>query len=74
MQDMQTVIVLLSIIVTILSIMVVVLLALAIVLLVKIRKIASTVDTVTTNIARATEWLSPAKVFKEISQLFGKRN
>ncbi len=73
MQDMQTVIVLLSIIVTILSVMVIVLLGFVVVLLVKLRKIAVTVDTVTTNIARATEWLSPTKVFSEISQLFGKR-
>ena len=73
MQDMQTVIVLLSIIVTILSAMVIVLLVLVTVLLVKIRKIALTVDTVTTNIVKATEWLSPTKVFSEISQLFGKR-
>lgn len=73
MQDMQTVMVLLSIIVGLLSAVILVLLAVMIALLVKIRQVAKRIDTVTAGLARATEWFSPAKVFKEIAGLFGKR-
>ena len=55
MQDMQVVVILLSVIVAILSVMVIVLLGLVIALLVKFRQIASRVDVATTNIAKATE-------------------
>ena len=72
MQDMQVVVILLSVIVAILSVMVIVLLGLVIALLVKFRQIASWVDVATTNIAKATEWLSPARVFSEIGRLFSK--
>lgn len=73
MQDMQTVIVLLSIIVTILSVMVIALLGVMIALLIKTRRIIQRVDDVTANIAKATEWLSPTKMFGEIMRLFGKK-
>lgn len=72
MEDVQTVIVLLSIIVGILSFVVVVLLTLVIILLVKANRVVKRVDAITTNVARATEWLSPTKVFSEISNLFRK--
>ncbi len=72
MEDMQTVIILLTVIVGILSIMVIILMSLIIVLLVKLRKIAQKVDYVTTNIAKATEWLSPMKIVSEIARLFKK--
>lgn len=72
MQDMQIVIILLSIIVGILSLVIIALLGVVIALLVKIRQVARRVDAVTANVAKATEWLSPAKVVGEIASLFGK--
>ncbi len=72
MEDMQTIIILLTVIVGILSIMVIVLMSLIIMLLIKMRKIAQKVDDVTKNIAKATEWLSPMKIVSEIAQLFKK--
>lgn len=70
MEDMQTVIILLSVITGLLSLMTLALLGALIALLVKLRHIAARVDAVTTNIAKATEWLSPTKVFREVAQLF----
>lgn len=70
MQDMQTVIILLSVITGLLSIMILALLGALIALLIKLRQLAARVDAVTTNIAKATEWLSPTKVFREVAQLF----
>lgn len=72
MQDMQTVIILLSIIVGILSIVIVVLLGLIITLLIKVNRVTKRIDSITTNFAKATEWLSPSKVFSGIASLFGK--
>lgn len=72
MEQMQTAIILLSVLVGLLSVVIVALMAVVIALLIKIRNIAKTVDTVTANMARATEWLSPTKVFGEIGKLFRK--
>lgn len=72
MQEMQIVIILLSIIVTMLSVMVLVLIGVAIALLIRFRKIVQRVDAITTNVVSVTEWLSPTKVFSEIAQLFRK--
>ena len=73
MQDMQTVIVLLSVIVGLLSIVILALLGVLIALLTKLRQVAKRVDEVTTNIAKATEWLSPSKLFGEIASLFKRK-
>lgn len=73
MQEMQVVIILLSIIVTMLSVMVLVLIGAMIALFIKFRKIVQRVDTITTNVVSATEWLSPTKVFSEVAHLFRKR-
>lgn len=73
MQDMQTVIVILSVIVGILSLMTIALMGLVIALLVKARQIARRVDEVTTNVAKASEWLSPKKVFDGIAGLFNRK-
>lgn len=70
MEDMQTVIILLSVITGLLSLMTLALLGALIALLIKLRQLAARVDAVTTNIAKATEWLSPTKVFREVAQLF----
>lgn len=72
MQEMQTVIVLLSVIVGILSLVIIVMLGMVIALLVKARQLTRRVDAITANVARATEWLSPAKVVGEIARLFNK--
>lgn len=72
MQDVQTAIILLSIIVGLLSIVIIALLGVMIVLLVKLRQVAKRVDAITTNVARVTEWFSPTKVFGEVAKLFKK--
>ena len=72
MEDMQTIIILLSVIVGLLSIVILALLGLIIGLLVKLGAIMKRIDTITTNVASATEWFSPIKVFKEIGKLFHK--
>ena len=68
MEDIQTIIILLSIIIGLLSVIIVALLAVVITLLAKLN-----VDKITTNVASATEWLSPTKVFSEIAGLFRKK-
>lgn len=72
MEDIQTAIVLLTVIVGTLSVVIVILMGVIIALLVKLRSIARKVDTVTANVAKATEWLSPTKVVSEIARLFKK--
>ena len=54
------------------SIVILALLGLIIGLLVKLGAIMKRVDAITTNVASATEWFSPTKVFKEIGKLFHK--
>ncbi|NCU29661.1 hypothetical protein EOM60_03550 [Candidatus Saccharibacteria bacterium] len=70
MQDLQTVIVLLTVIVTLLSVGNLVLLGVIIALLLKIRGIANQAEKAMSNISRVTEWFSPAKVYEEIANLF----
>jgi len=72
-EDIQTTIILLSIIVGLLSVIIVALLVVVITLLVRINAIMKSVGRITTNGASATEWLSPTKVFSEISGLFRKK-
>ncbi len=70
MQDLQTVITLLTVIVTLLSIGNLVLLGVIIALLLKIRGIANQAGKTISNISKVTEWLSPTKVYEEIASLF----
>lgn len=70
MEDMQTVIILLSVIVGLLSFVILAMLVAMISLLIKLNRFAQRVDTVTANVARASEWLSPTKVFSEVKNLF----
>lgn len=72
MDHTQTIIVLLSIIIGLHSVVILTLLAVMIALLIKLQRLAKRVDQVTTNIAQATEWLSPIKVVTEIGKLFGR--
>ena len=41
-----------------------------IVLLVKLNKLVGNVQQVSENVAKATEWFSPVKVFSEIGSMF----
>lgn len=73
MEDAQTIIVLLTIIAALLSIVILVLLGTVISLLIRINAIMKKIDKITMNVASATDWLSPAKVFSEITKLFRKK-
>ena len=73
MEDAQTIIVLLTIIAALLSIVILVLLGTIISLLIRINAIMKKVDKITMNVASATDWLSPTKVFSEIKKLFRKK-
>lgn len=68
--EMQTAITLLTITVSLLSGIIIVLLAVVIAILLKLRKLAAKLDIVLQNVAQASEWLVPAKVFGQIVNLF----
>ena len=70
MEEMQTVIILMTVVIIIHSVMIVALFGIMIALLVKIKKIAGQVETTTKNLAHATEWLSPVKVFNSAFSAF----
>lgn len=72
MQDMQTAIILLSVIVCLLSAGYIVLLTVVIVLLIKLRRIADQAETAMANIADMSKWLSPTKLINELVSLFRK--
>lgn len=72
MQEVQTAIVLLSIITGILSVIIIVLIGVIIAILIRLRQVIARIDRIASNISDATEWLSPVKVFKSIKQLFNK--
>ena len=67
--EVSTAITLLTITVILLSVVIVVLLSVVIVLLIKVSKLVNNLKEVSENAARATDWLSPVKVFSEIAQL-----
>jgi hypothetical protein len=70
--DAQIIITLLTITVILLSVVIVALLVLAIVVLVKLKQLAKRADKVTNNLAAATEWMVPAKLFYEARRIFRK--
>lgn len=72
MQEMQTAIILLTIIVSLLSIGNLVLFVVVIALLVKLKGAVSQIDRTMSNVAQATQWLAPSKIISEIAQLFRK--
>lgn len=72
MQDIQTAIVLLSIIVGLLSAGYIVLLTLVIILLIKLRRIANQAEVAMSNIANISKWFSPTKLIDELVSLFHK--
>ncbi|MFZ1249923.1 MAG: hypothetical protein WAR37_00515 [Candidatus Microsaccharimonas sp.] len=66
--EIQTAITLLTINVIVLSLVIITLIVAAIVLSVKLNKIASNVQQTAANIVNVTNWLSPVKVFGELSK------
>lgn len=70
--DIQVAITLLTICVVLLSVVILGLLITVIALLVQLRRVAQRVDHITTNVAAATDWLVPSKIFSEVARLFRK--
>ena len=70
--DSDLVITLLTIIVSLLSAVIIGLLIALIVVLVKIRQMANKLNLVLANAAKATDWLSPVKLFQEARRAFHK--
>lgn len=73
MEDMQTVIILMTVVIIIHSVTIIVLFGVIISLLTKLKRLVNRAEVVTHNIAQATEWLSPVKVFTEVARLFRKK-
>lgn len=71
--DMTVLVTLLTIAVVLLSLVIVALLVAITVVLIKLRRLINHIDTVMQNIAAASDWLSPIKVFGQVSKLFRKR-
>ena len=73
MEDMQTVIILMTVVIIIHSVTIIVLFGVIISLLTKLKRLVNRAEAVTLNIAQATEWLSAVKVFTEVARLFRKK-
>ena len=73
MEDMQTVIILMTVVIIIHSVTIVVLFGVIISLLTKLKRLVNQAEAAVSNIAQATEWLSPVKVFTEVARLFRKK-
>ena len=63
---------LLTICVVLLSVVVVARMVVMITLVVKLREVAANLDHITNNVASASDWLVPSKVFSEVAKLFRK--
>ncbi len=70
MDQIETAIILLTILVTILSLVLIALLALLVVVMVKLNKIANEAKSITENLSSATAWLSPTTVFSAAMRAF----
>ena len=74
MEDMQTVIILMTVVIIIHSVTIIVLFGVIIIsLLTKLKRLVNQAEAAVSNIAQATEWLSPVKLFTEVVQLFRKK-
>ena len=73
MEDMQTVIILMTVVIIIHSVTIIVLFGVIISLLTKLKRLVNQAEAAGSNIAQATEWLSPVKLFTEVVQLFRKK-
>ncbi len=67
MDEMATVIALLSANLIVLSVVIIALIVVTIVLVIKMNKIVRNIQDTTAHVASATEWLSPVKVFSELA-------
>ena len=72
MNEIATAITLLTVNLIVLSIVIVAMMVATIVLVVKMNKIASNVQETTDNLVRATNWLSPVKVFNALAMAIRK--
>ena len=70
MDEMATVIALLSANLIVLSVVIIALIVVTIILVIKMNKIVRNIQDTTAHVASATEWLSPVKVFTEIFNAF----
>jgi hypothetical protein len=70
--ESDVIITLLTIAVTLLSLVIIGLLVTVIVVLVKVRQMTKKLNFVLTNVGKATDWLSPAKLFYEARRVFHK--
>lgn len=68
----NTIVVLLTVTVILLSVVIIALLAALTLVLVKLNHLVKSVNATATNLAAATEWLSPMKVFSYASKMFRK--
>ncbi len=71
MTDSSTIIVLLTITVIMLSIVIVALLVTITILVARVNHIAKNIETVSANVAHATEWINPVNVVSAIAGFFG---
>ena len=70
--DMNLVITLLTIAIVLLSLVIVALLVAVILVIIKVNHIAKSIDAVTSNLANATNWVNPVKIFTEVFAAFRK--
>lgn len=73
LDQLNTIITLLTIVVVILSVVIVALIVTITVVLVKMNKLINDAQAVTHNVAQATKWLNPATVFGELVKAFRNR-
>lgn len=70
--DMDLIVTLLTITVIMLAVVIIGLIITVIIVLVKVRQLTKKANVVLANTAKATEWLSPAKVFQTAVNVFRK--
>lgn len=73
MGDLDAVVTLLTILVVMLTVLTLITLTILIVVLIKIKKVANDVGATAQNVAAATEWLKPAKLFSELATAFRRK-
>lgn len=66
MDNLHTVMVLLTIAVILLSVVIIALLATVTIVLLKLKKLMNSAHTTVNNLSAATKWLNPATVFSEL--------
>lgn len=72
MTDSSTIIVLLTISVILLSAVIIVLLGVLAILIIRLNRIVKHIESVSKNVAEATAWFTPTKLFSSIFELFNR--